>query len=374
MPAYLEHGRWCYGFRRSGRRHSGTAPRRANTKSAALAAERAHLARLAQREQIHAGGIPTVRAFARVMLRYQRRRVKPLTYEHICAVLRVHVIPEIGDYPIDEVGTRILAELTELWLASGVSRRTVNTRLWIVARLFSIAVEMELLLSAPRPRYLRVPKRRPRYLGDAEAARLLAEAPDSWYSMILIGLRTGLRVGELRGLQWGDVDFLRGVINVRRSNPGRSDMPETTPKGGTERTVALSPEAFAVLQHLRSFAGNVTPTTLIWPSTDPQRLGQARSVRACWTAMRRAADRAGLKGVSWHTLRHTCASWLVMRGVSLRIVQAILGHMSIRQTEIYAHLAPDFACHTSVALLDVPLLQSSSCPVAKTLPPARAAA
>jgi len=59
--------------------------------------------------------------------------------------------------------------------------------------------------------------------------------------------------------------------------------------------------------------------------------------------MRRAADRAGLKGASWHTLRYTCASRLVMRGVSLRIVQAILGHASIRQTEIYAHLAPGYA-------------------------------
>ena len=71
--------------------------------------------------------------------------------------------------------------------------------------------------------------------------------------------------------------------------------------------------------------------------------------------MSRAARAANLERVSWHTLRHTCASWLVMRGVSLRIVQAVLGHASIRQTETYAHLAPGFAFHAAMTLLDVAL-------------------
>jgi integrase len=290
-----------------------------------------------------------------MMLQHQRKRIKPLTYEMLDTVLRVHVIPEIGDHPLDEIGTRTLGELAGHWLEGGATQRTVNMRLGVVARLLSLAVDMELILGAPRPRYLRVPRRFPRFLSDDEASRLLDAADDLWRSMMLIGLRTGLRIGELRGLQWGDVDFARGVVIVRRTDPGRRDMPATTPKGGADRIVALSPEALAVLHHLQALAGNMEPTIPVWPSTGRQGSGRTRTLRAGWGAMRRAADRAGLKGVSWHTLRHTCASWLVMRGVSLRIVQAILGHASIRQTERYAHLSPGFAFHGAVALLDVPL-------------------
>ena len=57
--------------------------------------------------------------------------------------------------------------------------------------------------------------------------------------------------------------------------------------------------------------------------------------------MRSACRRVGLEGVTFHTLRHTCASWLVMEGVPLFEVSTLLRHASIQMTEWYAHLAPD---------------------------------
>ena len=57
--------------------------------------------------------------------------------------------------------------------------------------------------------------------------------------------------------------------------------------------------------------------------------------------MRSACRRVGLEGVTFHTLRHTCASWLVMEGVPLFEVSKLLRHASIQMTERYAHLAPD---------------------------------
>jgi integrase len=136
---------------------------------------------------------------------------------------------------------------------------------------------MEIILGAPRPRYLRVPRRFPRFLSDDEAARLLDAAPVEWRSTILVGLRTGLRIGELRGLQWGDIDFPRGVVVVRRTDPGRRDMPQTTPKGGAERMVALSPEALAVLHHRRSLAAKVALSAPVWESTARVTLAPAGS-------------------------------------------------------------------------------------------------
>lgn len=295
--------------------------------------------------------LPTVAEFAPRVIKYLSKRVKPLTLELRKMVLKRHVLPAIGYLRINKVGTRALAELATTWIESGATPRTVNMRLGVVARMLSIAVELEVIVGAPRPRYLRVPRRLPRWLSDDEASRLLDAMPDAWRSMVFVALRTGMRIGELRGLRWTDVDFPRGVVVVRRSHPGRTDMPETSPKSGSDRLVALSPEALSVMQQLRTQARDVDSTAKVWPGAR----SHARSTRACWSAMKRARNAAKLERVSWHTLRHTCASWLVMRGVSLRIVQAVLGHASIRQTEVYAHLSPGFAFHTAMAMLDVPM-------------------
>src|SRR5882762_7301135 len=67
----------------------------------------------------------------------------------------------------------------------------------------------------------------------------------------------------------------------------------------------------------------------------------------------RACKRAGLRPISWHVLRHTFASHLVMRGVPLKAVQELLGHATIEMTMRYAHLSPD-ARRDAVGVLDLP--------------------
>jgi integrase len=107
----------------------------------------------------------------------------------------------------------------------------------------------------------------------------------------------------------------------------------------------------------------------VWPAL-LRRQGEtrrrARSEKGCWHAVERAAKKAGLTDVAWHTLRHTYASHLVMRGVPIRLVQKWLGHASVKETEKYAHLYPDHG-HAEASILDVPLATISQ-RAAKTLP------
>ena len=188
-----------------------------------------------------------------------------------------------------------------------------------------------------------------------------------WYTMVLIGLRTGLRIGELRGLQWGDVDWDRALINVRRTDPGRPDMDPNSPKGNRPRLVPLTPDARAALAPWFAQAARKKSQHWVFPGS-PSWRGRARyttrSESNCATAMGRIAKAAGLDDeVTWHTLRHTYASWLVMRGVALSAIAELLGHASVRQTERYAHLAQGFAQHAAVATLDIPLVQPALAPM-----------
>jgi len=358
VPAYKgKAGRWRYRFSFGGKRYGGSTPKGANTKKTAEHLEREHIDKIKERR--YAGEMPTLTQFAAQFLDYQKAHTGALTQKVQERALRKHTLPRFGSMKLDDFGAVHVDELVTAW-RKGAAPRTCNQRLDTLGRMLAVAVEWELITKAPRIRKVRVPEDTPRFLTFDEAGKLLDSAPPDWRPMILIALRTGLRIGELRGLQWGDVDVRRRVIQVRRTNPGRNNLKSTSPKGKRERTIPLTEEAIEALEALRSAAVDTGSTDYIWPGKrsrsrmDPAR---PRSENACLKWIHAIANKAGIQGkgddaIAWHTLRHTYASWLVLRGVSLRVVQDLLGHASIRQTERYSHLAPNVTHHNAVAALD----------------------
>ena len=141
----------------------------------------------------------------------------------------------------------------------------------------------------------------------------LACADNYWRTMIVVAVRTGLRLGEL-ALRWSDVDLTGGRINVRRSVV---EGIIGTPKNGRTREVPLSEQAAATLGEHPHRA------ELVLCDTDGGMLTPAE----CRWPLRRAYQRAGLRRVGWHMLRHTFVSHLAMRGVKdrrfARVAQAI---------------------------------------------------
>ena len=139
--------------------------------------------------------------------------------------------------------------------------------------------------------------------------------------MVTVDLHTGLRKGELLGLTWAKVDFARGVIALGRRT-----------KSGKGRDVPINQAVYGALAPLREAAGGVDATGRVW--------GDIRKIDTAYNAALLRAKVLDVD-VNFHTLRHTFASHYVMRGGSLVKLQAILGHASIRTTQVYAHLAPD---------------------------------
>lgn len=372
MPSYKDKaGRWRYRFAYNGVRYSGSAPKGSNTKKTADLLERKHLEKIMANR--FTGEMPTVTAFVDRFLAFQEARVKPLTYELNERQLKLHVMPHIGKLKLDAVGPLELDAMITAWKHSA-EPRTINARLDTLMRMFGVAVEWRMLQAVPAVSKLKVPDDAPRFLSETEATELVYAAKygrnnaNDWHSMVVVGLRTGLRIGELRGLQWGDIDFKKQLVHVQRTDPGRPNMEAGSTKGGKSRVVPLTPDAVDVLRarldaERKRLGAKWTPGTYVWTLLSNHT--RAVSTGACSAAMTRLTKKAKLVDVGWHTLRHTFASWLVMRSVPIRAVQELLGHYDLKQTQRYAHLAPGFAHTAAVASLDVPLVPAG----APMLPP-----
>lgn len=138
---------------------------------------------------------------------------------------------------------------------------------------------------------------------------------------------TGLRLSEICRLQWRDLDLDMGHVQVRNSS-------SSTTKSGRERIVPLVGRALEVVANL-TMGDDHDP---VFVNGDGEHLKPDYVSRR----FRKFRRMAGIPAeISFHSLRHTCASWLVMKGISLYKVSKVLGHSSITVTEQYAHLAPE---------------------------------
>lgn len=314
----------------------------AKNRSEALAQEQKKRAELERGGAVQAGEAPLLEDFAKEFLdTYARVTNKPAEQESKEAILRLHVTPFFGKMRLDKVGPRDIERFKAAALEEGTAAKTINNRLTVLRRLYAVAKEWGRVAAVPTIRWLKTPEPEFDFFDAAESARLVEGADaGQWRCMVLVALRTGLRVGELIALRWDDVDLVTRRIVVRK-NMSRGVI--GTPKGGRSREVELSPAAVASLRELPSrFAG-----ALVFPGEDGRHLTR----NACKHPLWRACRRAGLRRVGWHVLRHSTASQLVMAGVPMRAVQELLGHRDIKQTMRYSHLSPDVRSN-AVALLD----------------------
>lgn len=146
---------------------------------------------------------------------------------------------------------------------------------------------------------------------------------DHLMPLVLVALNTGLRRGELFGLEWRSVNLRAKLLTVTAGNA----------KSRKARHVPLNDEAADVLTRWR--AQSASTSGLVFPGEGGGRL---TNVNKSWEGV--VAD-AALADFRFHDCRHDFASKLVMAGVDLNTVRELLGHADIAMTLRYAHLAPD---------------------------------
>ena len=150
--------------------------------------------------------------------------------------------------------------------------------------------------------------------------------------VVLFAVGTGVRIAELTGLRWADIDLDHGLVTVRSRQGSRT-------KSGHDRTIALVSSALDVVRRVCTLASPSDPATMISYS-GPSGGGRLNSNYVS-RRFKRAVRLAELDdALHFHSLRHTTASWLVMRGVPVAVVQQVMGHADIATTMLYSHLSP----------------------------------
>src|SRR5712692_7155854 len=236
--------------------------------------------------------------------------------------------------------------------AQKVSRGTTDKDLAVLKALFNWCIAHRLAVSNPvrRVKLFHEDNSRLRYLTRQEYDRLIEAARTITTSpyleeKIVLAAHTGLRRGSLFNLRWEQVDLENRVMRIPRTKSGR---PLSLPLNAT------------ALKTLKALDEAKTPESqYVFPHKSGPNAGEP--VQDIKNGFHAALAIAEIEDFTWHDLRHTFASWLMMRGASLRSVAELLGHQSMKMTMRYAHLSPAFLS-AQVSLLDPPPPTAPSAP------------
>ena len=277
---------------------------------------------------------------------YATVRVKPSTLVRYRRIIRCDLKPFFGQMELSQIS----AELVQSFVAGMLKQkhRTKNRARWspktilhdlvLLKSMFKRAVILGYIHENPA-QYVERPKVEDKemdFLTPEEIELFLDNVTPRFRPLFMTAVMTGLRRGELLGLQWGDIDWNAGHIHVRRSMYKGSFI---TPKSSrSRRAVTMSPELARCLKE-HKIACPPSKDDLVFCTELGTPLDADNLVhREFLPALRRA----GLRKIRFHDLRHTFTSLLIATGENVKYIQYQLGHASIQTTlDRYGHLMPE---------------------------------
>lgn len=282
----------------------------------------------------------TVADAAAEWLRYveQDRDCRPSTLRDYRSILEVHVLPRLGELKLEDLTPAVIEEWRSgLHGARGgqLTNRSRNKALTILGGVLERARKVYRMPSNPardvealRQRYDET--RFDFYSPEEVHALARAAASEQDAAVFLTAAFTGLRRGELVALRWRDVDFERSAIRVTGSYVNGH---LASPKSGRGRVVPMLPGVAEVLAKLSQRELWTDDDDLVFPGEVGNYL-DASALRRRFVAAR---ERAGLRKIRFHDLRHTFGTLAVRGAESLVELQAWMGHADITTTMRYTH-------------------------------------
>jgi integrase len=283
----------------------------------------------------------TFRELAKLRMAHKKTRIRAMS--HYTDELRLSPLLKIfGDRPAKLItSSEISVVLADFVANKKLAKSTVNRFRSLMSSVFAHGVETGKLLVNPiaKVERYRETSGRIRFLSAEEEASVRKSIRRNYPAGMAefdLALNTGMRRGEQYALRWADVNTRGAILTV----------PESGKTG--RRYIPLNSAALDALDRLRRAAGK--GATFVCP--DRKREEQ----RDCRRWFEDVIAKTKIPRFTWHDLRHTFASRLVMAGVDLKTVQELLGHKSIQTTMRYAHLSEPHKSEAVRRLVDPPRL------------------
>ena len=300
---------------------------------------------------------------------YGSKELAPSTYKRYCRMLETRLLPYFGHFYINKIKPTdimkfydLLEKDTQLVRKKGnngsktkkpLSGKTILEHHRLLRAMLHKAVYWQLIVANPaervQPPKARKPKRRSY---DDDQTKILLEnlellpSEDTKYKVaIILTVFTGVRLGELMGLEWQDVDFKNGIISINRSSQYLADMGVFTKVPKTEssiREIAIPEFIIALLDEYKLwYEEQKSIYGELWTNSDRlfvQADGKPMHPSTISKWFVKYVGQIGLPVINFHGLRHTNASLLVAQNVDIAVVSARLGHAQISTTlDFYVH-------------------------------------
>ena len=300
---------------------------------------------------------------------YGSKELAPTTYKRYCRMLETRLLPYFGHFYINKIRPTdimkfydLLEKDTQLVRKSGnngaktkkpLSGKTILEHHRLLRAMLHKAVYWQLIVANPAERVQAPKARKPKRRSyDDEQTKILLEnleklsIEETKYKVaIILTVFTGVRLSELMGLEWQDIDFKNGIISINRSSQYLSDMGVFTKTPKTEssiREIAIPEFIISLLEEYKLWYEEQKSIYVeLWTNSDRlfvQSDGKPMHPSSISKWFVRYVSTIGLPVINFHGLRHTNASLLVAQNVDIAVISARLGHAQISTTlDFYVH-------------------------------------
>lgn len=291
---------------------------------------------------------------------YEKDRVKIRTYSRYKSLIELHLVPAFGDIDIENLSRRQIQNFLLQKKKDGnkrngktMSSASTNLMLTVLSMAFEYGINVEICIDNPCLRLKRCPNdcRKAEAFTIEEQRKIecyIAATEDRRLFGIVLGLYSGLRIGELIGLEWNDIDLEKGVIKidktVYRDKDDNNIWRVYVDKPKTKSSERIIPLPTHIIEQLKNYKSVAKSNFVV-----ENKKGERMSIRSYQFMFERLTEKAGVRKLNFHSLRHTFATRAIECGMDIKTLSEIMGHKNASVTlNRYAHSMMD----TKIAMMN----------------------